>query len=115
MNKAFEQISLVQGIIAAALLAEDGTLSGWCANSTISADQLLFIADTCRTILSASRAEQRAAVTGAAAFGNRTLVFREGPSGLFIAYLDSPVNDAVLTWLFEQVTPLLALDGFKLK
>jgi len=49
------------------------------------------------------------------AFGNRTLVFREGPSGLFLAYLDSPTNDAVLKWLFEQVEPLLEAEGVKLE
>ena len=44
-------------------------------------------------------------------FGSKTLVFREGEPGLFVAYLDSPVNDAVLEWFFAQVTPLLAEEG----
>jgi hypothetical protein len=111
MNKAFENISLIQGMIAASLVAEDGTLSGWCANSAISPDNLRFIGETCRVILSASRAEQRAANLGAVAFGNRTLVFRESRAGLFLAYLDSPTNEAVLSWLFEQVEPMLAEEG----
>ena len=115
MNKAFEKIALIEGMIAAAFVSEGGKLSGWCANSVISPDNLCFIAETCRVILSANRAEQRPAHTGIVAFGNRTLVFREGPAGLFMAYLDSPTNDAVLAWLFDQVNPLLEAEGVKLE
>jgi len=115
VNKAFEQISLIQGMIAAAFVSTEGKLEGWCANSAISPDKLLFIGETCRVILSANRAEQRPAQTGTAAFGNRTLIFREGPSGLFLVYLDSPVNEAVLAWLWAQVNPLLAAGGIKLE
>ncbi len=115
MNKAFEKIALIQGMIAAAFVSDEGKLAGWCANSVISPDNLCFIAVTCRGILSANRAEQRAADTGVVAFGNRTLVFREGEKGLFLAYLDSPTNDAVLAWLFAQVNPLLAAEGVKLE
>ena len=115
MNKAFEKIALIEGIIAAAFVSEEGKLSGSCANSVISPDNLCFIAETCRVILSANRAEQRPAHTGIVAFGNRTLVFREGPVGLFMAYLDSPTNDAVLEWLFAQVNPLLDAAGVKLE
>jgi hypothetical protein len=115
VNEAFEKIALIEGMIAAAFVTEGGELSGWCANSVISPDNLCFIAETCRVILSANRAEQRPAHTGVVAFGNRTLVFREGPAGLFMAYLDSPTNDAVLKWLFDQVNPLLAAEGVKLE
>jgi len=102
-------------MIAAAFVTEEGKLSGWCANTVISSDNLCFIAETCRVVLSANRAEQRAAETGIVAFGTRTLVFREGAAGLFLAYLDSPTNDAVLKWLFDQVDPLLAAEGIKLE
>ena len=102
-------------MIAAALVSEEGKLAGWCANSVISPDNLCFIAETCRGILSANRAEQRPADTGVAAFGNRTLVFREGSAGLFMAYLDSPTNDAVLKWLFDQVNRLLESEDVKLE
>jgi hypothetical protein len=115
VNKAFEKIALIEGMIAAAFVSEGGKLSGWCANSVISPDNLRFIADTCRVVLSANRAEQRPAQTGVVAFGKRTLVFREGEAGLFMAYLNSPTNDAVLKWLFEQVDPLLAAEGVKLE
>jgi hypothetical protein len=115
VNKAFEKIALIQGMIAAAFVTEEGKLTGWCANSVISPDNLCFIAETCRTVLSANRAEQRTAHTGVVAFGNKTLVFREGPPGIFMAYLDSPTNDAVLAWLFDQVNPLLAAEGVKLE
>ena len=115
MNKAFEKIALIEGLIAAAFVSDAGKLSGWCANSVISPDNLCFIAETCRVILSANRAEQRAAHSGVVAFGNRTLVFREGEAGLFLAYLDSPTNDAVLKWLFDQVNPLLEAEGVKLE
>jgi hypothetical protein len=114
VNKAFEKIALIEGMIAAAFVSEGGKLSGWCANSVITPDNLCFIAETCRGILSANRAEQRPAHTGVVAFGNRTLVFREGEAGLFLAYLDSPTNDAVLKWLFNQVNPLLEAEGVKL-
>ena|SRR5271170_6260386 len=101
-------------MIAAALVLDGGKLAGWCANSVISADNLRYIAETCRTILSANRAEQRDAQTGVVVFGNRTLVFRESEAGIFVAYLDSPTDDAVLQWLFSQVNPLLAAEGVKL-
>ncbi len=100
-------------MIAAAFVGE-GKLRGWCANTVISPDNLAFIAETCRSVLSANRAEQRPAHTGIAAFGNRTLVFRECESGLFLAYLDSPTNDAVIAWLFDQVNPLLEAEGVRL-
>jgi hypothetical protein len=114
VNKAFEKIALIEGLVAAAFISEEGKLAGWCANSVISPDNLRFIAETCRAVLSANRAEQRAAHTGVVAFGNRTLVFREGDTGLFMAYLDSPTNDAVLEWFFSQVDPLL-LEALKEK
>ena len=115
MNKAFEKIALIQGLIAAAFVTAEGKLAGWCANSAMSPENLGYVAETCRVILSANRAEQRAANTGVVAFGSRTLVFREGEPGLFMAYLDSPTDDAVLEWLFDQVTPLLATEGVKLE
>ncbi len=115
MNRAFEKIALIEGVIAAAFVADGGKLLGWCANSVISAENLAFIAETCRSVLSATRAEQRAAHTGVVAFGGKTLVFREGEPGLFMAYLDSPVDDAVLGWFFGQVTALLAEEGVKLE
>lgn len=114
MNKAFEKIALIEGMIAAAFVTEEGKLGGWCANSVISPDNLCFIAETCRSVLSANRAEQRPAETGVVAFGNKTLVFREGAPGIFMAYLDSPTNDAVLKWLFDQVNPILEAEGVKL-
>ncbi len=114
MNKAFEQIASIQGLIAAAFVSNEDKLAGWCANSAISPENLCFIAQTCRVILSANRAEQRAAHTGTVAFGSRTLVFRESEAGIFMAYLDSPTNDAVLEWLFDQVNPLLLSEGLKL-
>ncbi len=114
MNKAFEKIALIEGMIAAAFVSGEGKLDGWCANSVISPENLTFIAETCRGVLSANRAEQRPAETGVVAFGNKTLVFREGASGIFMAYLDSPTNDAVLKWLFDQVNPILEAEGVKL-
>ena len=99
--------------MAAAFVTVDGKLAGWCANCAISPDNLCYIGETCRVILSANRAEQRAAQTGVVAFGKRTLVFREGEAGLLLVYLDSPVNEAVLTWLFDQISPLLEAEGVK--
>jgi len=113
VNKAFEQIASIQGMIAAAFVSEEGKLCGWCANSAISPDNLFFVARTCGVILSANRAEQRPAQTGIVAFGDRTLVFREGEAGLFMAYLDSPTNEAVVAWLWQQVNPLLEAEGVR--
>ena len=114
MNKAFEKIALIEGMIAAAFVSSEGKLMAWCSNSAISPDALNFVAETCRVILSANRAEQRAAHTGVVAFGDRTLVFREGEAGIITVYLDSPTNDAVLVWLWEQIDPLLEAEGIKL-
>jgi len=100
--------------MAAAFVTAEGKLAGWCANSAISPENLSYIAETCRVILSANRAEQRAAHTGVVAFGKRTIVFREGEAGLLLVYLDSPVNEAVLAWLWAQVNPLLEAEGIKL-
>ena len=102
-------------MIAAAFVADGGKLIGWCANSVIPPENLCFIVETCRSVLSANRAEQRAAHTGIVCFGTKTLVFREGEPGIFMAYLDSPVDEAVLAWLFGQVNPLLAEEGIKLE
>ncbi len=101
-------------MIAAAFVSPEDKLLGWCANSAISPETLFFIAETCRVILSANRAEQRHAHTGIAAFGDRTLIFKEGEGGLFVAYLDSPTNEAVMEWLWDQVNPLLEEDGIKI-
>jgi hypothetical protein len=101
--------------MAAAMISAEGKLAGWCANSAISPENLTYIAETCRVILSANRAEQRAANTGVVAFGKRTLVFREAEAGLLLIYLDSPVNEAVLNWLFDQVVPLLEAEGIRLE
>ena len=108
-------LPIAEGMIAAAFVSPGGQLAGWCANSVISPENLCFIAETCRSVLSANRAEQRDAHTGIVAFREKTLVFREGEPGIFLAYLDSPVNDEVLAWLFSQVTPLLAEEGVKLE
>ena len=113
MNKAFEEIALIQGMIAAAFVDNEGKLLGWCANSAIAPETLSFVAETCRVVLSANRAEQRPAQTGAVAFGERTLVFREGEAGIFLLYVDSPTNEAVLDWLSGQVAPHLEAAGIK--
>ncbi len=81
------------------------------ANSAIAPEDLCFVAETCRGILGASRGEGREASLGAVAFGRRTLVFREGGTGLFLCYLDSPADEEVLSWLFGRVDPLLAAEG----
>jgi hypothetical protein len=115
VNKAFEQIARVPGLIAAAFVNHDGKLAGWCANSAIAPERLGLIGVTCRSVLAASGSEQRDARLGWAVFGQRTLVFRAGPSGLFVAYLDSVINDAVLEWFFAQVKPHLAAEGIALE
>ncbi len=107
MNKQFEQIAKIQNLVAAVFVDSSGTVRGWCANNTLTEDTLRFVALNCRSILDVARAEQRAAHTGAVAFADNTLVFRESRDGIFAAYLSTPVNDAVVEWLFTQVSPLL--------
>jgi hypothetical protein len=62
VNKVFEQIALIPGLIAGAVVLEDGKLAGWCANSAIPPDHLELVGVTCRAILSATRAEWRSSV-----------------------------------------------------
>ena len=111
MNRAFEQIALIPGLSAAAHVAENGNVTGWCANIAISPAGLGFVAETCRSLLASLQAEQFPAQVGTASFGNRTLIFRAARPGLFLAYLDSPADDSVLAWLFGLVEPALASEG----
>ncbi len=116
MNKAFEQIALLPGVSAAAFVGDQGELKGWCANIAIAPENLGFVAETCRGLLAALGGEQLPATLGAASFGARTLIFRRGdPAGLFMAYLDSPTDEKVISWLFERIEPLLADEGIRLQ
>lgn len=108
MDKAFEQIANIEAVMAAALVSPLNQLLGWCANSAIPPEKLLAIGESCRSMLDSLRSDQYGATIGAAAFGDRTLVFRLYPRGLFLVYLNSPVNDEVLNWLWPQIDPLLA-------
>ena len=111
MKEVFEEIARLPGMMAAVLIREPDELAGWCANSAISPENLRFIAATCRSIFSATADEERPSNLAAVAFGERTVVIREGGGYLFLAYLDSPTDEAVVLWLFEQVDPILALEG----
>ena len=114
VDRVFEQIALIPGLSAAAYVGEDGNLKGWCANSAVSPENLGFVAETCRSLLASLQAEQFPAKLGTASFGSRTLIFQAVRPGLFMAYLDSPIDDGVLAWFFEQIEPLLAEAGVAL-
>ena len=116
MNKAFEQIALIPGLSAAAFIGDQGDVKGWCANIAIAPENLGFVAETCRGLLAALDGEQLPATLGAASFGARTLIFRRGdPAGLFMAYLDSPTDEQVISWIFEKIEPLLVAEGIRLQ
>lgn len=108
MDKTFEQIAGIEAVMAAALISPLNQLLGWCANTAIAPDKLLAVGEACRSLLDSLRSDQYEAKIGSAAFGSRTLVYRHYPRGVFIVYLNSPVNDEVLAWLWNQVDPLLA-------
>ena len=93
--------------MAAALISPLNQMLGWCANSAIAPEKLLAVGESCRSMLDSLRSDQYGANVGYAAFGDRTLVFRLYPRGLLLVYLNSPVNDEVLDWLWVQVDPLL--------
>ncbi len=114
MNKSFDEIAKIQNLIAAAFLNTDEKITGWCANNHFSEETLRYIGANCLAILEATNAEKQTVHTGSAAFGDTTLVFRKTPDGLFLAYLSTPVNDAILNWLLEQVGPLLERDGIRI-
>lgn len=107
MDKAFEKISGIETLMAAAFVSPLNQMLGWCANTAIAPEKLLQIGEICRSTLGSLRADHYEARVAAIAFGKRTLVVREYSSGIFIAYLDSPVNDEVLQWLWDQVDSLL--------
>ncbi|PAW79427.1 MAG: hypothetical protein B9S32_02490 [Verrucomicrobia bacterium Tous-C9LFEB] len=108
MDKAFEQIGRIEAVMAAALISPLNQMLGWCANSAIAPEKMLTVGESCRSMLDSLRSDQYEATVGCAAFGERTLVFRQYPRGLFLVYLNSPVNDEVLNWLWAQVDPLLS-------
>lgn len=107
MKEVFEQIARIESVTAAALVTPLNRLLGWCANSAIAPEKLLVVAESCRSMLDSLRAENYETTSGYAAFHDRTLVFRLYPQGLFIIYLNSPINDEVLCWLWAQIDPLL--------
>ncbi len=108
MNKAFDQIATIESLMAAALISPFNEILGWCANSAIAPEKMVAAAEACRSMLTSLRGDRYAANQCCIAFGDRTLVLREYPTGLFLVYLNSPVNDEVLDWLWAQIDPLLS-------
>jgi hypothetical protein len=115
MENAFDAISRIESLMAAALVDADDNLLGWCANSAIDADTLRIVCHSAATILGVLAGQPYPAHTFSAAFGDKTLIARSMPSGTFIALLDSPANDEVLVWLWNQVEPALRQAGMKVE
>jgi hypothetical protein len=107
MNETFEKIAAIESLMAAALISPFNEVLGWCANSAIAPEKMVAAAEAFRSMSSSLQADRYQTHIGCIAFGERTLVLREYPTGLFLAYLNSPVNDEVLDWLWAQVDPLL--------
>jgi hypothetical protein len=114
MESAFDAISRIESLMAAALTDENDHLLGWCANSAIDPDSLRVACRTASTILGVLASQPYPAHTLSAAFGDKTLIARSLPGGAFIALLDSPSNDEVLAWLWNQVEPALRGAGVRL-
>ncbi|PTX99956.1 hypothetical protein DB346_19295 [Verrucomicrobia bacterium LW23] len=111
METVFEHMMQIEGTLAAAFINFDNSLAGWAANTAINPEQLQQLAQTCAHICQSMAGDGQEIITGHVAFGERTLVLRQFPEGMLILYLDSPVNDEVLLWLWEQVMPLLSEAG----
>lgn len=107
MGEAFEQIARIDRLIAAAMTGTDGNLLGWCANSAIPPETLLHLCGLADEVLDTLRGQMREALVGSVALGERTLIFRQYPAGVLVIWLDSPVNDEVLDWLWRQVDSAL--------
>lgn len=101
----------IEGMLATAFVNFDNTLAGWAANTAINPEQLQQIAQTCAHIFQSMSSDDQTLLTGNVAFGERTLVMRQFAEGMLIIYLDSPVNNEVLVWLWDQVMPLLSEAG----
>lgn len=114
MERTFEAISQIETLIAAALVGPQGDLLGYCANSAIDPERLKMVAQSCHSVFSTASHWSYLTDCAVAAFGDRTLIARHYPGGVFVAFLDSPVNDDVLTWFWEQVHPLLAESGLEM-
>ncbi len=118
MEEAFKQIQLIESVAAAGWLlpeAESGEeLLAWCANTPVEREAISHIGLTLESVMDRMRGRDYASHTISVAFADRTVVARRYESGLFFVWLDSPVNDAVLDWLWPQVEAALATTGVDL-
>jgi len=119
MEEAFEQIQLIESLVAAGWLVPDAPsgeeLMGWCANSPVSEETMLQFGLTVNSVISRMRHRSYDAHTISVAFTDRTVVARIYHGGIFFIWLDSAVNDAVLEWLWPQVEGPLAEAGVDLR
>lgn len=114
MEKSFEAIGKIETLIAAALVDSEGKLMGWCANSAISPQRLVMVAQASSGVFTTVSHWSYLTDCAVAAFGEKTLIARHYPCGVFIAFLDSPVNDDVLAWFWRKLHPLLEEAGLEL-
>lgn len=110
MRETFEQIALIEGVIAAALTGGEGELLGWCATSAIPAEKLHRVALLCQETI-ALLPEDKTADVATVSFGDKTVIYRQYANAFLIVFLNSPVNQAVLDWLWSELDPLLAKKG----
>lgn len=118
MNEAFERIQMIESVVAAGWIFPEAPsgqeLLAWCANAAVSEEMIAQIGLTLESVVDRLRHRSYETHSLSVAFADRTVVARRYTGGLFFAWLDSPVNDEVLAWLWPQVEEALAPTGVDL-
>jgi hypothetical protein len=108
MPNPFDRIAALPSVAVAAYVTADGEMPVWSANSAISRDKMRFVGKACTEILSAMNRHSYPATHAAVALGENCLLWKEYGTGVFVLYLNSPVNDEVEKWLWTEVDAILA-------
>jgi roadblock/LC7 domain-containing protein len=109
MHNQFENIRTMPGLVAAGLVAADGTLVDWCANSALDPLRLQQAAQRCAQVLAGDRHAESTAQWGVAQLEATSLLFRAMPQGTFLALVQGQVDEATANWFWEQIDAWLRL------
>lgn len=104
-----DKIRTLPGLVAAGLVAADGTLVDWCANSALDPRRLQQAAAACARALEAGAPLGFSSERGLAQLDERTLLFRAIPQGTLIALLQGQLDETSADWFWEQVDAWLRL------
>ncbi len=107
MHNLFEKIRTLPGLAAAGLVAPDGALVDWCANTALDPRRLQTIGGLCRQLLHAAEPDTDTAEEGLALLGDSSLLFRQYPQGIFLAHLNHPVDAKTADWFWGQIDAYL--------